>query len=349
MLKGEVVLELQERNQQVLKAIVCSYIKSADPIGSRTITKNFEFGLSAATIRNIMADLEEMGYLSQPHTSAGRIPTEQGYRFYVDCLMSGDLFQWDERDFIEKRHLAPKRDDLKELLQETSQLLSFLSHYTGMVLAPNLSNTVFQRLELIRLPRSHYLVILITQDGLTENRIVEISEVLSEQQLDWIISYLNDQFEGQDLYTIRNQLFKKLEESKMLNRLLQMALELARQVLNPEPAAELYLGGTSNILNIPEFADIEKIRAILQALEEKALIVKLMNKCLDSEGVHVFIGSENENRWMEDCSLVVSNYKRSNRALGTLGVIGPTRMEYERVIPLVDHTARLLSHVFEED
>lgn len=343
-------MDFQERNQQVLKAIVYSYIRAAYPIGSRMITKNFEFGLSAATIRNIMADLEEMGYLSQPHTSAGRIPTEKAYRFYVDCFISDELPQWQEQVFIEERYLIPKHDDIKELLQETSQLLSFLSHYAGMVVAPNPSYAAFKQLEIIRLRKNHLLIILITQDGLIQNRIIEMAEDLSHQELDRIVSFLNERFAGQNLYEIRRRLLDDGQKGKELfDQLLQKALEIGRRALVSEPESELYLGGTSNILNLPDFSDLEKMKGLLQALEEKALIVELLNKCLDAEGVHVFIGSENENRWMEDCSLVAANYKRGNRALGTLGVIGPARMEYERVIPLVNHTANLLSRVLDED
>ncbi len=343
-------MDFQERNQQVLKAIVYSYIRTAYPIGSRTITKNFEFGLSAATIRNIMADLEEMGYLSQPHTSAGRIPTEKAYRFYVDYFISDELPQWQEQVFIEERYLIPKRDDIKELLQETSQLLSFLSHYAGMVVAPNPSYAAFKQLEIIRLRKNHLLIILITQDGLIQNRIIEMAEDLSHQELDRIVSFLNERFAGQNLYEIRRLLLDEgQKEKELFDQLLQKALEIGRRALSSEPESELYLGGTSNILNLPDFSDLEKMKGLLQALEEKALIVELLNKCLDAEGVHVFIGSENENRWMEDCSLVAANYKRGNRVLGTLGVIGPARMEYERVIPLVNHTANLLSRVLDED
>ena len=205
-------MDLKERTQQVLKAVVLSYIKIANPIGSRTITENYEFGLSPATIRNIMAELEEMGYLSQPHTSAGRIPTEKGYRFYVDSLISNDRSPWQESDFLEERYLTPKREGLKELLQETSQLLSFLSHYTGIVMAPNLSNTLFKRLEFIKLWRDHLLVILVTQDGFIQNRIIEVTEDLEQMDLDRISSYLNEQFSGLDLQEVRRRLLHQMGE-----------------------------------------------------------------------------------------------------------------------------------------
>ncbi|HLB95261.1 MAG TPA: heat-inducible transcriptional repressor HrcA [Nitrospiria bacterium] len=343
-------MELKERSQQVLKAVVFSYIKIGYPIGSLTITENYRFGLSPATIRNIMAELEEMGYLSQPHTSSGRIPTEKGYRFYVDYVAAMGRPQGQEFGFLEESRLAPKREDLKELLQETSQLLSFLSHYTGIVMAPNLSNTLFKRLEFITLRRDHLLVILVTQDGFIQNRIIEVTEDLEQADLDRIASYLNEQFSGLDLQEVRRRLLHQMgEEKELYDRILSKAIELGQKALSAQPESELYLGGTANILNLPEFADLEKMKALFRAFEEKAVIVKLLNKCLDAEGVQVFIGSENENEGMEHCSLVVTNYKRGSRTLGTLGVIGPTRMEYERVIPLVDHTAKLLTRLLEQD
>lgn len=343
-------MELKERSQQVLKAVILSYIKVAYPIGSRTITESYQFGLCPATIRNIMAELEEMGYLSQPHTSAGRIPTEKGYRFYIDYLTSIGRPQEQEFGFLEESRLAPKREDLKELLQETSQLLSFLSHYAGIVMAPNLSNTLFERLEFMKLQRDHLLVILVTQDGFIQNRIIEVTEDLRQEDLDRIALYLNEQFSGLDLQEVRRRLLHQMgEEKELYDRMLSKAIELGQKALSAQPESDLYLGGTANILNLPEFADLEKMKALFRAFEEKAVIVKLLNKCLDAEGVHVFIGSENENAGMEHCSLVVSNYKRGNRILGTLGVIGPTRMEYERVIPLVDHTAKLLTRLLEQD
>jgi heat-inducible transcriptional repressor len=297
-----------------------------------------------------MAELVELGYLLQPHTSAGRVPTEKGYRFYVNSLISSDRSQWSDPVRLKESHLAGKREDMKELLQETSRLLSLLSHYAGIVMAPHLSNTLFKRLEFVRIHRAHVLVILVTQDGLIQNRIIDVAEDLQQEDLDRIASYLNEQFSGLDLAEVRRRLLHQMaEEKRLYDRLLAKAVELGQMALSFPDRAELFLGGTENILNLPEFADLEKMKSLFRAFEEKALIVQLLNKCLDSDGVQVFIGSENDNRAMENFSLVVSNYKRGNRTLGTLGVIGPTRMEYERVIPLVDRTAKLLTHLLEQD
>jgi heat-inducible transcriptional repressor len=340
---------ISERGRRVLVAVVGSYIKDAMPIGSRTLTRNFDFGLSPATIRNIMADLEEMGYLSQPHTSAGRVPTERGYRFYVDSLISRQD-EFDRPAGIEARRLAAKRDDVRELFQETSQLLSLFSHYTGIVMGPDVSHTLFKQIEFIRLRAGHFLVILITQDGFIQNRIIETPEDLDQGDLIRIADFLNEKFSGLNLHEVRRRLLSEMETDKTrYDEMLKKVLELGKKAMRVEPECELYLGGTTHFLDQPEFSDLEKMRSLLTAFEEKAVIVKLLNRCMEAEGVHVFIGSENGIRDMGDCSLVIANYKAGERIVGSVAVLGPTRMEYDRVIPLVDHTAKVLTRVLNED
>jgi heat-inducible transcriptional repressor len=338
-----------ERSHQVLFAVVGSYIKDALPIGSRTLVQNYDFGLSPATIRNIMAELEEMGYLSQPHTSAGRVPTERGYRYYVDSLIARPE-DYGAPFGIEAQRLASKRDDMRELFQETSQLLSLMSHYTGIVMGPDVSYTLFKQIEFIRLRAGHFLVILITQDGFIQNRIIETPEDLDQRDLDRIARFLNETFSGLDLQEVRRRLLSEMETEKtQYDEMLKKVLELGKKAMRVEPECELFLGGTSHFLDQPEFSDLEKMRSLLTAFEEKAVIVKLLNRCMEGSGVQVFIGSENESRHMGDCSLVIANYKCGDRIMGTVAVLGPTRMEYERVIPLVDRTAKVLTRVLNED
>ena len=338
-------MEFRDRSHQILVAVVSLYIREGTPVGSRTLTEHSEFGLSSATIRAIMAELEEMGFLSHPHTSAGRIPTEKGYRYYVDELISDHLDAWDAEVRIEESQLTAKRDDLKELLQETSDMLSLMSHYTGVVMAPDISHHLLKRLEFVKLRPGHFLVILITQDGLLYNRLIEMDEDVAQSDLDRIAHSLNQQFTGLNLQEVRRRLLHEMEEEKnVYDRIIQKVIELGQKAVRVEPECELFLGGTSNILDLPEFADHESIKALLTAFEEKAVIVKLLNKCLDTEGVNVFIGSENENRHMGKCSLVSAKY-RHGQTVGTLGIIGPTRMDYDRVIPLVDDAAKTLTRV----
>jgi heat-inducible transcriptional repressor len=342
-------MSISERSHRVLVAVVGTYIKDAIPIGSRTLTRNFDFGLSPATIRNIMADLEELGYLSQPHTSAGRVPTERGYRFYVDSLNSRrDEFVLPAG--IEARRLAAKRDDVRELFQETSQLLSLISHYTGIVMGPDLTHTLLKQIEFVRLRAGHFLVILITQDGFIRNRFIEMGEDLGQSDLNRIADFLNEKFSGLSLHEVRRRLLSEMETDKSrYDEMLKKVLELGKKAMRVEPECELYLGGTTRFLDQPEFNDLERMRSLLTAFEEKAVIVQLLNRCMEGEGVQVFIGSESGIRDMGDCSLVIANYKAGEHVGGTVAVLGPTRMEYDRVIPLVENTARVLTRILNED
>jgi len=345
-------MELNERSRTILKAVVISYIDKALPIGSQTVTKSFEFGLSPATIRNIMAELEDLGYLSQPHTSAGRIPTPKGYRLYVDELLeeSRPTTMFDE-EYLKEKYLGMKREDPHALLQETTRMLSLLSHYAGVVLAPKISETRLDRLEFILLRRGHVLVLQVSEDGLVQHRTIDADPGLDQKDLTRISTFLNEKFNGLNLGEIRSRLLQEMRADKDLyDRLLQKAMDLARKALEAPPQDELYVVGTSNILNLPEFGEnMEKIKTLFKTFEEKAAILKLLNHSMDTEGLQIFIGTENRKTGIDDCSLVVSSYRSGDRILGTLGVIGPTRMEYARVIPLVEHTAALLSRLLGED
>jgi len=343
-------VKLSERSQNILEAIVLEYIRSAFPVGSQTLTKNLAFRLSSATIRNIMADLEETGYLFQPHTSAGRVPTEKGFRFYVDRLMEEVLGQEGEFDSSRYQGSWPGRwEDVKELFEETSRMLSMESHYAGMVLAPRFSQTIFKQVEFIRLRKNHLLAIFVSQDGFLHQRFLETDEDYTQKELSRIAAYLNSELSGTTLSQAKKKILALMKAEKdMYDQLMQTALELGRKAMSIAQEGELYLGGTANILDLPEFSDIEKMKALFKAFEGKAVIVKLLDQCVSAEGVQVLIGSENSFLGIPDCSLVIANYKRRDQTLGSLGVIGPMRMEYSRVIPLVSHTAKLLSHVLEE-
>jgi heat-inducible transcriptional repressor len=343
-------IDLDERSQSILKAIVLSYIRTAYPVGSRNLTKSFDFGLSPASIRSIMADLEEMGYLAQPHPSAGRVPTEKGYRFYVNGLL--DVIDQEKimENFGIEQYQIQKTEDIKQLFQETSKLLSMHSHYAGIVLTPKFANMFFQHLQFIKIRKYHILIVFVSMEGLIQTKVIETEKDFSQQELDRFSFFLNDRFKGIALQEIQSALLNQMKEDKeQYSRLLQKVLDLvnkAFQEAQGKPLGEeLFLEGTVNILDLPEFANVEKMKALFKAFEEKYIIMKLLDSCFNNEGVQVFIGSENAYLGINDCSLVITNYKRGSQVLGALGIIGPTRMEYSKVIPLVDYTAKWLGQV----
>lgn len=346
-------MEFSGRQRNILRAVISSYIDSALPVASQTVTKSFSIGLSPATIRHIMAELEEMGFLSQPHPSAGRVPTSKGYRLYVDDLLEewlsgapSDLFR---EAFLEERYLAPKSDDIHGLLQETTRMLSMLSHYAGLVLAPNSLKARLERIEFILLRPGVCLALLVSKDGLVQHRTIEADPDWAQTDLTRISQLLNAKFAGKSLEEIRSQLLREMKAEKDLyDRMLQEAMEFGRRLLTDQPQDELYVGGASNILDLPDFADVEKMRDLFKTFEEKASILKLLNCCMETEGVQILIGSEIDHPAIRGCSLVVSTYRGASNSIGTLGVIGPTRMEYDRVIPLVDQTAKLLGRLLEK-
>ncbi len=343
-------IDLDERSQSILKAIVLSYIRTAYPVGSRSLTKSFDFGLSPASIRNIMADMEEMGYLAQPHPSAGRIPTEKGYRFYVNGLLDAIDQEKIMEDLGIEQYQMHKTEDIKQLFQETSKLLSMHSHYAGIVLTPKFANMFFQHLQFIKLRKYHVLMVFVSMEGLIQTKVIETEKDFSQQELDRFSFFLNDRFKGIELQEIQSALLNQMREDKeQYSRLLQKVLDLmnkAFQEAQGKPhGEELFLEGTANILDLPEFANVEKMKALFKAFEEKYIMMKLLDSCFNNEGVQVFIGSENAFLGINDCSLVITNYKRGSQVLGALGIIGPTRMEYSKVIPLVDYTAKWLGQV----
>lgn len=338
---------LDDRKQQILKAIIHTYITTAEPVGSRTISRKYQVGLSAATIRNVMADLEEMGFLVQPHTSAGRVPTDKGYRFYVDSLATLPILSKAESIQIDKEFQSTARKELEELMAVTTKLLSLITKQAGLVLLlPRLSHMIFKRIEIVRLRPKQVIVILVSQTGLIGNKLITIDEDLPQEKLDTIAKFLNDRFAGLSLQTIRKQIASMMaEEQAQYDILLQRTVQLCQQAfLDDEVEGEVFVGGTTNIFNQPEFVtDLEKMRAIFQALEEKKRLIQILDACLQSEGVKVFIGAESQIEEIRECSLVTHSYYYDNHPIGVLGILGPKRMEYPRLISIVDYTAKALS------
>src|SRR5579884_186560 len=345
-------MPLDDRGKYVLRAIVLSYIKTALPVGSHSITRSFDMGVSPATVRNIMSELEEQGFLIQPHTSAGRIPTEKGYRFYVDQLIQDSEQLKDRGEIIGQAEQLIQRETVQTLLQDASKLLSDASKYLAIVTAPKFSSTRIKQVEFVRLRKNSVMAVCISQDGFIQNKSFDIPEDLSQKELNKIADTLNALYSGLTLQEIRQKLVKQIQKMKDLyDHLLEEALELTRRTFMEGAAgvdAELYLDGASHMMDLPDFADFRVMKGLLNAFEEKKVIVQLLDKYIGTEGVQVYIGSENPFLGDHHCSLVVSHYKRGDQILGTVGILGPTRMEYSKVIPLVDSTAKKVSRLLEE-
>ena len=341
--------ELTERQREVLRAIIQDYILSAEPVGSRSVARKYGFRLSPASIRNIMSDLAELGYLAQPHTSAGRIPTDQGYRFYVDSLLERPVLSRAEESMIERR-FRPVRGKAEELMREVTKLLSGLSRSVGVVLAPRVDQIPIKRVELVHHSGERILVILVHKSGHIHHKVVTLDEVIPQDELNKIAKLLNSLVEGVPLFRVRQLLVEKMAEEKaMYDALLRRALKVGQKSFVEPMEGEVYLDGTANMMEQPEFADIEKMRSIFGAFEEKSKLVKILDQCLAQEGPTTIIGSENVLREWQPLSLVTAPYWCGDDLLGTLGVIGPTRMEYSKIIPLVDFTAKLFSQYLTEE
>lgn len=333
----------------MLEAIILEYIKSGMPVGSRAVAKRYGLNVSPATIRNVMADLEELGLLHQPHTSAGRIPTELGLRVYIDSILKIQQLSVADRERI-RRSYKTGASPVEELLKETSRVLSSFSRQAGVVLTPRLYQTVFRRIEFVRLRASMVMTILVSQAGIVHNTVFGIEEDIFQEELDKYSRYLNSMLQDLTLDQVKARLLEEMKKEKVLfDRLLSKVLELSKKALQENiEDSELYIGGRTNLLDNPEFADVEQMRRIFDAFEEKSKIIDLLDKSMSAGGVNIFIGSESELLDMESMSFVTSPYTSGGDILGTLGVIGPTRMDYSRIIPLVDYTAKLLSKMLEE-
>lgn len=328
---------INERKKRILQAVVENYIQSAEPVGSRTISRLHNIGLSSATIRNEMADLEEMGYLMQPHTSAGRVPSEKGYRYYVDNLMEGSAISDEEEKAINRSMKKSKLREIEKIIFNSARILSSITSQTSLVMGPQFKKSSFRQLRILPLDERKGLVVLITDTGFIKNKVIEFNQILSPAELQQIVTYLNqklcgltiDQVTASLINELKRDLFRRLE-------VLEQAFILLEESLKEEQQVRVFLGGTTNILNQPEFKTVDKVRRMLDLFEQEQLLFHILEKHMDQEGVVVKIGQENELEVIQECSLITATYKIKDKTLGTVGVLGPTRMDYERVIGVVN-------------
>lgn len=340
--------DISERDRLILEAVIQDYIRTAEPVGSRTLSRRYNLKLSPATIRNVMADLEELGFLSQPHTSAGRIPTEQGLRFYVDTILEVRNLSGSEQRKID-REFTGITPEVEQTMKKTSRVLSSVSRHIGVVLAPTFSRAALKQIQFVRLSDHSILVILVGVSGLIQNRIIEVDESFNQDKLDHYNNYLNDILEGLTIDEIKKKIVEEMRNEKnAFDRMYSQALALTQKVFESESdEGTLYVQGQANLLNYPEFTGVESMKNLFRTFEEKSILVELLDKTLSASGVQIFIGSENTATEMQGFTLITSRYTKDTKPLGTLGVIGPTRLNYRKIIPVVDYTAKLVSHIFE--
>ena len=340
--------QLSDRAKRILEAVIEDYIATAEPVGSRSITRNHELALSPATVRNVMSDLEEMGLLTSPHTSSGRIPTDKAYRLYVNSILEVKHIARDNRQEIQRRcRLAGK--DMGQVLKETSRLLSTTSSYMGVVMAPRLAANVFHQIEFVKLSSRRILAIMVSQNGTVQNRLIQTEEEIVQEDLVRMANYLNELLQGLTIAQVRERLLQEMQSEKVrYDSMMSKALSLSEQTISTD-GPELFIEGQANILEQPEFADAAKMREIFRTFEQKSLLLDLLDRSMQAEGVHIFIGSESHLLNMEGMSLITSTYMTGKDTVGVLGVIGPTRMGYGRVIPIVDYTAKLISRLLESE
>jgi heat-inducible transcriptional repressor len=335
---------LTERQKMILGAIVDDYIRSAEPVGSRSISKRGDVGFSPATIRNEMSDLEEMGYLEQPHTSAGRIPSQKGYRYYVDHLVQLSYLNGYELESI-KTFFAEKIHLTEQIVQQVAIILSNVTNYTSIVLGPEMFKTTLKHLQLIPLSSETAVAIIVTNTGHVENKTVTIPQGLPMSEIERFVNLLNAKLTGVPLLQLRSKLYNEIgsELSKHVSKYEDL-IHMVEGILVSENDERIYHSGMTNMLIQPEFKDVEKVKTILDLFDETQNLAKLFSK--SQSGIHVKIGAENTLEAINNCSLITATYSIEGHSLGTIGILGPTRMEYAKVINLLDYLSKDLAEIY---
>jgi heat-inducible transcriptional repressor len=337
-------MALNPRAEILLKTLVERYIADGQPVGSRTLARQAGLDLSPATVRNVMSDLEEMGLVRSPHTSAGRVPTERGYRVFVDTLLQVKPLNAAELHKLEQEILCDQ--DPQHLIENASQALSEICKLAGLVMVPRREEQLaFRHIDFVGLSGRRILVILVTQDAQVHNRIIQADREYSPAELVQAANYFNETFAGVSMSEVKFALLQEIQQaSDDVQRVMRVAVNMARAALaEEEPSDELVVSGESNLMEVPELGDVRKLRKLFEAFSTKRDLLHLLDQSMRTSGVKIFIGSESGYDALADCSLVTAPYSADGRVVGTLGVIGPTRMAYEQVISIVDITARLLS------
>ena len=343
--------QLNERAQHLLRVLIESYIRDGQPVGSRSLSRESGLQLSSATIRNVMADLEELGFVASPHTSAGRIPTDKGYRFFVDTLLQvqpvEEAAAAEIRRQLGSRQVEAARESSKDLIATVSQLLSSVTRLAGVVTLPRAAEASITQIEFVGLSENRVLVVLVYGEREVQNRIIQLERYYSPDELKRASNFLNEQFRGRSLAQVRQEILRQLSETRAhMNQVMLDAISMAQHVFEAGAGGgdqlEYVIKGETNLMGVAELSSVEKLRRLFEAFNEKRDFLHLLDHSLRAEGVQIFIGHESGYQILDDCSVVTAPYGSPDSVVGVLGVIGPTRMAYERVIPIVDMTAKLL-------
>jgi len=343
MKTGRSTDKIDERAQHLLRTLIARYITDGTPVGSRTLSRDSGLDLSPATIRNIMSDLEDGGFVMSPHTSAGRVPTIKGYRFFVDTIVRLSPPKGEELIQLE-RALSRTGDDPQMLALSTSNLLSAVTHLAGVVTVPRRNHAALRQIEFLPLSERRVLAILVINDTEVQNKILDVQRDFTESELRQAANYLTEHCRGRDLYRVRRQLLGEMRAAReSMNALMIQAIELAQAIFpDHEPDPDFVMAGETNLMGIEELADMDKLKELFEAFSRRRDILHLLDQSLNAEGVQIFIGQESGYKVLDACSIVAAPYQSDEDTVGVLGVIGPTRMAYDRVIPIVDVMAKLL-------
>ncbi len=332
---------LDKRAQILLKTLVEHYISGGQPVGSRTLSKSSGLDLSPATIRNVMSDLEELGFITSPHTSAGRIPTQRGYRFFVDTLLTIQPLKAQE---LEKLALGLSSPDPQELISSAAGMLSNLTQFAGVVLTPKRKSIAFKHLEFLPISDKRILVIIVTTDGNVQNRIIITQKSYSASTLTEASNFFNDHYSGNSFEEVQKKLHEELKQMQNdMTLLMSAAMDASTKALQDDKDS-VVISGERNLLQVDDLStNVTSLRKLFEIFESRTSLMQLLDNSQRAEGIQIFIGGESGYLPLDECSMVTAPYEANGQVVGTLGVIGPTRMAYERVIPIVDITAKLLS------
>ena len=340
-----------ERFKEILQWVIATFIVTGKPVGSRSIARCSREQLSAATVRNIMADLEEMGYLRQPHASAGRVPTDKAYRFYVDYLMKRSVLSANDRVMIERDLCVD--DSAERMMARASHVLSRVSNNLGIVVSPPISQVALEHIHFTKLADNRILVILASRSGMVQNRIIHYEDEIFQAELDKSARYIVEHFKNLTLPEIHRRILQMINQERALyDKFTQQIITLSSMSFadsDDDMGAGIYLDGASNLIKTPEFSDVNKMKLLFETIEHKSRLANLLLRCIDDEpgDVKITIGAENALPGIEDCALIATRYVVDEKTHGTLGILGPTRMEYARAISLVDYVARLFGQMLE--